>query len=207
MTRPQSNSLFRDLLRALHGTHAFSTCIVTLLISTACASSPATSTSSTGNAAAVSAAVAAASAPKGPGDLGITDTRVGTGARATSRQCLYVHYVGLLADGRKFDSTRDPLPTGQIAEPVAFELGTNAVMAGWEKGLVGMQVGGLRRLWVPYRMAYGAGGQPPAIPPRTDLIFDIELMAVVAPLPNSSNAMRAESAKTCPAWSSVSRGR
>lgn len=203
MTRRHS---ITDILTP-HRMRAFTMSVVVSLAAGGCASASTPSAATGGNAAVVGAAVAAAAAPKSAGDLGITDTRVGTGARAMSRQCLYVHYVGLLADGRKFDSTRDPNPTGQIPEPVAFELGTNAVMPGWEKGLVGMQVGGLRRLWVPYRLAYGAGGQPPTIPPRTDLVFDIELMAVVAPLPNASNAMRAESAKTCPAWSSVGRGR
>jgi len=65
----------------------------------------------------------------------------------------------------------------------------------------------VRRLWIPYRLAYGANGRPPAIPPRTDLVFDIELMAAVDPLPSSSNAMRAEGAKRCPDWSVVSRSR
>ena len=140
-----------------------------------------------------------------PDALGVMDSRVGTGAKAALHQCLYVHYVGVLADGRPFDSTRAPLPNGKVQPPVAFELGSKSVMPGWEQGLVGMQVGGLRRLWVPYRLAYGAGGQPPAIPPRTDLVFDIELMAVTSPLPNSSGATRAESAKSCPSWNTVSR--
>lgn len=135
-------------------------------------------------------------------DLGIMETRVGTGARAASHQCAYVHFVGLLASGRQFDSTRDPLPNGQPQTPVAFELGARRVMPGWEQGVAGMQVGGLRRLWVPYRLAYGAGGRPPAIPPRMDLVFDIELVAVAAPLTSSNTAPRAEGSPTCPAWSS-----
>ncbi|MBL0173369.1 MAG: FKBP-type peptidyl-prolyl cis-trans isomerase [Gemmatimonadaceae bacterium] len=165
---------------------------VSVALTAACASAPATppSTSSATEA-----------------NLGLVDTRIGTGARATTRQCLYVHYVGTLADGRLFESSRTPLPNGQTPSPIVFELGTGSVMPGWEKGLPAMQVGGTRRLFVPYRLAYGASGRPPAIPPRTDLVFDIELMAVAAPLPTSSNAPRAETARTCPAWTSVNRQR
>lgn len=141
------------------------------------------------------------------GDLGIIDVRPGTGARATVHQCLYVHYVGVLADGRTFDSTRDSLPNGRAQPPVVFELGAGRVMPGWERGLVGMQVGAQRRLFVPYRLAYGARGRPPAIPPQTDLVFDIELMAVAPTLPTTRNAPRAETASTCAAWSSINRSR
>ncbi len=159
---------------------------------TGCASTPATAASTTATARA---------------NLGSVDTQIGTGARAAVRQCLYVHYDGTLADGRAFESSRTPLPSGQMPPPIAFELGAGSVMAGWEKGLVAMQVGGKRRLFVPYAMAYGASGRPPSIPPRTDLVFDIELLAVAPPLPTSSNAPRAEAAHTCPAWASVNRAR
>ena len=81
------------------------------------------------------------------------------------------------------------------------------MLQGWDKGVASMQVGGARRLYVPYRMGYGTKGVPPNIPPRADLVFDIELMAVAAPLPTSSNAPRAESARTCPTWTAVSRSR
>jgi FKBP-type peptidyl-prolyl cis-trans isomerase len=135
-------------------------------------------------------------------DLGVVDARVGTGARAALHQCLYVHYVGMLPNGQRFETSRDSA-ISRVQTPVVFELGTGTVMTGWEKGIGGMQVGGMRRLFVPYRMAYGAAGRPPAIPPRTDLVFDIELMAVTAPLPSSSNASRAESAPSCPVWGAV----
>ena len=159
---------------------------------TGCASAPATAASPTATARA---------------NLGIVDTRIGTGSRAAARQCLYVHYVGALADGSAFESSRTPSPSGQVPPPIAFELDAGSVMAGWEKGLVAMQVGGTRRLFVPYAMAYGASGRPPSIPPRTDLVFDIELLAVAPPLPTSSNAPRAETARSCPAWASVNRVR
>ena len=172
----------------------FSAALMVALVgtTTGCASAPATAASATATARA---------------NLGIVDTRIGTGARAAARQCLYVHYVGALADGRAFESSRTPLPSGQVPPPIAFELGAGSVMAGWEKGLMAMQVGGTRRLFVPYAMAYGASGRPPSIPPRTDLVFDIELLAVAPPLPTSSNAPRAETARSCPAWASVNRAR
>ena len=140
-------------------------------------------------------------------DVGVVDTRPGSGARATTHQCLYVHYEGALADGRTFESSRTSPANGAPISPIALELGAGSVMAGWEKGLVAMRVGGTRRLYVPFRLAYGADGRPPSIPPRTDLVFDIELLAVAAPLPTSSNAPRAATARTCPAWLSVSRAR
>jgi peptidylprolyl isomerase len=182
-----------------------------LLVS--CASSSRSSTTSTGtsvSSASVTGGGAGGGGAGGDGGLGVVDARTGTGARATRGQCLYVHYVGVLPDGRQFETSRDSTlmaRTGRIAPPIVFELGTRAVMPGWEQGLPGMQVGGVRRLFVPYRLAYGANGRPPAIPPRTDLVFDIELLAVAASLPTLSNAMRAETAKSCPAWESVSRTR
>ena len=169
--------------------------IVVMTWLTGCASSKTTSSTTVGSTVTAS------------GDLGVVDVRPGTGARASARQCLYVHYTGVLADGRKFESTRDTLPNGRAQAPVAFELGAGRVMPGWERGLVGMQVGGQRRLFVPYRLAYGARGQPPAIPPQTDLVFDIELMAVVPTVTSSSSVQRAETAPTCATWMLVSRNR
>jgi len=170
--------------------------ILALQATTACAS------------AGTSGATSAVSSPQaseggsGARDLGVVDARVGTGAKAAMHQCLYVHYAGMLPYGRRFETSRDS-SISRVQTPVVFELGAGTVMAGWEKGIGGMQVGGVRRLFVPYRMSYGAAGRPPAIPARTDLVFDIELMAVRAPLPSSSNVSRAESAPTCPAWGSV----
>ncbi len=140
-------------------------------------------------------------------DLGVVDLKPGTGSRAARGYCLYVHYSGALPNGQTFETSRTTSGDGREADPISFELGAGAVMAGWEKGLGGMRVGGIRQLWIPFKLAYGANGRPPAIPPRTDLVFDIELLAAVPALPNSSNAVRAESAKTCPAWSTLSRSK
>lgn len=142
----------------------------------------------------------AASSTENDSDLSVIDSREGTGTRATSHDCVYVHFVGVLANGRQFDTSRDTLNNGQPRDPIAFELGTKRVMPGWEQGIPGMRVGGLRRLWVPYRLAYGASGRPPSIPPRTDLVFDIELMAVAPTVSSTSTAPRADGAPTCPSW-------
>ena len=138
-------------------------------------------------------------------EFGSMDTRAGTGARVTLHQCLYLHYTGMLADGRQFETSRTTNARGVASAPIAFEIGTGTVMPGWEKGLLGMQVGGTRRLFVPFRMAYGASGRPPAIPPRTDLVFDVELIAMSAPLETSSSLPRAEGTKTCATWTNVIR--
>lgn len=175
-----------------------------VLLAAACSST----TTSTSTSLGTSASVRSTGGATAESTLGVVDTREGTGARAARGQCLYVHYAGVLPDGRQFEASRDTTTTrGRSAPPIVFELGTKMVMPGWEQGLPGMRVGGLRRLYVPFRLAYGANGRPPAIPPRTDLIFDIELLAMTNALPSSSNAMRDASAKSCPPWESVNRGR
>jgi peptidylprolyl isomerase len=110
------------------------------------------------------------------------DVRVGTGEAVIPRGCVYAHYTGWLTDGTKFDSSRDTTARGTPREPIAFPLGQRRVIAGWDAGFDGMQVGGQRRLFIPYQLAYGAEGRGPTIPPKATLIFDIELMAV-APVP------------------------
>jgi FKBP-type peptidyl-prolyl cis-trans isomerase len=135
-------------------------------------------------------------------ELVVRDTRPGFGARAVPGQCLYVHYVGRFLDGRIFEQSRDTHATGTLATPslpVVFQLGTGTVMKAWDRALVGLQVGGMRELLVPYRLAYGAGGRAPTIPPRTDLRFDIELVDVQPALPASNRAARAPAASTCAA--------
>lgn len=178
--------------------------IASALLAGACSST----TTSTSTSMGTSAGVRTTDGATAESALGVVDAREGTGARAGRGQCLYVHYTGVLPDGRQFEASRDTTTTrGRAAPPIVFELGTKTVMPGWEQGLPGMRVGGLRRLYVPFRLAYGANGRPPAIPPRTDLVFDIELLAVTTALPSSSNAMRDESAKSCPPWESVNRAR
>lgn len=104
--------------------------------------------------------------------LQIEDLRVGTGAEAKAGSHVSVHYVGTLTDGKKFDSSRDR------GQPFEFPLGAGRVIQGWDKGVAGMKVGGLRKLTIPAHLGYGARGFPPVIPPNSTLVFEVELIAV-----------------------------
>jgi FKBP-type peptidyl-prolyl cis-trans isomerase len=104
--------------------------------------------------------------------LVIDDVKLGTGAEARAGQTVTVHYVGTLTDGKKFDSSRD---RGQGFE---FKLGAGQVIKGWDQGVAGMKVGGLRKLTIPPELAYGDRGFPGAIPPRSTLVFEVELLSV-----------------------------
>ena len=95
----------------------------------------------------------------------------GTGAAAEPGQEYEVHYTGWLRDGMKFDSSVDR------HEPFKFVQGRRQVIAGWEAGFEGMRIGGKRRLFVPYPLAYGEKGRG-KIPPKAELIFDVELLGV-----------------------------
>lgn len=100
-----------------------------------------------------------------------TEIEVGAGDAAKPGQEYTVHYTGWLTDGKNFDSSRDR------NEPLKFIQGRRRVIAGWEAGFEGMKVGGKRRLFIPYQMAYGEQGRG-AIPPKAELIFDVELLGV-----------------------------
>jgi len=129
----------------------------------------------------------------------------GTGALVAPRKCLYAHYTGWLTDGKKFDSSRDTMPNGKPREPISFAQGARRVIAGWDVGFEGMRVGGKRRLIIPYQLAYGEAGRPPVIPPKSELIFDVELMAVADTLPRKEPVPRGQTAPPpqCPEWSAV----
>jgi FKBP-type peptidyl-prolyl cis-trans isomerase FkpA len=102
----------------------------------------------------------------------IDDVQVGTGAEAKEGNQVKVHYTGTLKNGTKFDSSLDR------NQPFDLTVGKGQVIQGWDKGLVGMKVGGKRKLTIPYDLAYGEKGQPPKIPPKATLLFDIELLEV-----------------------------
>jgi FKBP-type peptidyl-prolyl cis-trans isomerase len=104
--------------------------------------------------------------------LQIEDLKVGTGAEATAGNQVTVHYVGTLTDGKKFDSSRDR------GKGFSFKLGGGQVIKGWDQGVAGMKVGGLRKLTIPPELAYGDRGFPPVIPPRSTLVFEVELLSV-----------------------------
>ena len=107
------------------------------------------------------------------------DTTQGDGATARTGQQVSVHYTGWLHDadapqqrGRKFDSSKDR------NDPFQFILDAGMVIAGWDEGVRGMQVGGQRVLTIPPQLGYGARGAGGVIPPNATLVFEVELLAV-----------------------------
>lgn len=105
-------------------------------------------------------------------DLQIDDIKVGTGQEAKRGERVTVHYVGTLTDGSKFDSSRDR------GEGFTFALGGGQVIKGWDLGVAGMKVGGVRKLTIPPDLGYGARGFPPVIPANATLVFEVELLEV-----------------------------
>lgn len=104
--------------------------------------------------------------------LKIEDVKVGQGAEAVSGKRVTVHYVGTLTDGSKFDSSRDR------GRGFDFSLGAGQVIKGWDQGVAGMKVGGVRKLTIPPELGYGPRGYPPVIPPNATLVFEVELLGV-----------------------------
>ena len=120
-----------------------------------------------------------------------------------------MHYTVWFADGKKLESSHDTLPNGNAGPPISFPQGAHRVIAGWDVGFEGMRVGGQRRLIIPYQLAYGELGRPPAVPPKATLIFDVELMGVADTVMHA-DTVRPRSAiappPKCPAWSSLATG-
>ncbi|HEX4039204.1 MAG TPA: FKBP-type peptidyl-prolyl cis-trans isomerase [Acidobacteriaceae bacterium] len=108
--------------------------------------------------------------------LDYVETKPGSGPPVAEHQCLSVQYTGYLPDGTKFDSSHDH-PGG---EPISFLYGSHHVIAGWDTGFEGMHIGGQRRLFIPYELAYGETGKGP-IPPKSELVFDVEPVSQTAP--------------------------
>jgi len=104
--------------------------------------------------------------------LRVEDVQVGNGAVAVAGKTVTVHYVGTLTDGSKFDSSRDR------GRGFSFKLGAGDVIKGWDQGVAGMKIGGVRKLTIPPELAYGERGFPPVIPARATLVFEVELLAV-----------------------------
>lgn len=103
--------------------------------------------------------------------LKIEEVQVGTGAQAKAGDTISAHYTGYFTDGKIFDSSSE-------GSPISFKLGAGNVIQGWDLGLVGMKVGGKRKLTIPPDLAYGPDGIPNAIPPNSTLIFDVELVKI-----------------------------
>jgi FKBP-type peptidyl-prolyl cis-trans isomerase FkpA len=106
-----------------------------------------------------------------PSGLKYVDEVIGTGDRARLGRTISVHYTGTLLNGSKFDSSLDR------GQPYEFRLGTGAVIPGWDEGILGMQVGGKRKLIVPPELGYGAQAQN-KIPANSTLVFEVELLSV-----------------------------
>jgi FKBP-type peptidyl-prolyl cis-trans isomerase FkpA len=103
-----------------------------------------------------------------PSGLYVQDLQVGNGSVATRTRTAIVRYSGFLSNGKAFDS-------GEIS----VTLGTNKTIRAWEEGLLGMRVGGRRRLVVPPSLAYGSRGNGEVIPPNAVLVFEMELTSVM----------------------------
>jgi FKBP-type peptidyl-prolyl cis-trans isomerase len=106
------------------------------------------------------------------GELQIDEMKAGEGAEAVSGKKVTVHYVGTLTSGKKFDSSRDR------GQGFSFVLGKGMVIKGWDVGVAGMKIGGMRKLTIPPEMAYGEQGFSNLIPPNSTLVFEVELLSV-----------------------------
>lgn len=105
-------------------------------------------------------------------ELQITDEIEGTGKAAVKGALLVVQYEGFLEDGTKFDSSYDR------GRPFQCVIGTGRVIKGWDQGVIGMKVGGKRKLFVPSHLAYGERQIGQMIKPHSNLLFTIELLEV-----------------------------
>ena len=106
------------------------------------------------------------------GELIIEDIIVGQGAEAVKHSIITVNYTGWLEDGTKFDSSLNP---GR--EPLRFTLGAGQMIQGFDQGIVGMKVGGKRKLTIPPNLGYGSQDKG-IIPPNSTLIFELDLLIV-----------------------------
>jgi FKBP-type peptidyl-prolyl cis-trans isomerase FkpA len=110
-----------------------------------------------------------------------TDVRVGSGAEAVSGARVSVHYTGWLYDRSRPDRKGTQFDSSRGGQPFQFVLGTGQVIPGWDQGVLGMKVGGQRRLVIPAALAYGDSGAGGVIPPGATLVFDVELIDVATP--------------------------
>lgn len=111
------------------------------------------------------------------GGVSYTDPRPGTGERVRSGWTVVVHYSASLEDGTVFDSSHDR------GLPEEFTLGAHTVILGWEQGMLGMRIGGQRRMVVPPELAWGAEGLPDLVPPDATVILLVDLLDARAPKP------------------------
>jgi FKBP-type peptidyl-prolyl cis-trans isomerase FkpA len=108
------------------------------------------------------------------------DLTVGTGTTAATGNSITVNYTGWLYDATKDETKGVQFDTSTGRGPLTFTLGTGSVIAGWDQGIPGMKVGGVRRLTIPPSLAYGGVRNGP-IPPFAALVFDVQLISVASP--------------------------
>ena len=109
--------------------------------------------------------------------LSYVDSTLGQGTAVASGDFVLAHYTGWVwTDGTKSEKPFDS--SVERGEPIAFPVGRGMVISGWEKGIVGMHVGGKRTLLISPDLAFGADGRPPVVPPSATLVFDIEIVDV-----------------------------
>jgi peptidylprolyl isomerase len=157
------------------------------LVAAGCGSSNDKTTSTSSAAPAQSTSTAATPAPakarpkpkvkvpagKPPKKLVIKDLIPGTGQAAKAGDPITVNYIGVnFAGGKAFDNSYDR------GQPFPFQLGGGQVIPGWDRGLVGLKVGGRRELIIPPSLAYGPQGQPPVIKPNETLVFIVDLLSI-----------------------------
>ena len=108
-------------------------------------------------------------------EVQIVNEIIGNGLEVKNHSKVSVHYIGRLEDNTVFDSSYD---RGQLFD---FQIGVRQVILGWETGLLGMKEGGKRTIFIPYELAYGESGAGSLIPPKSNLIFEIEVIKVIPP--------------------------
>ena len=108
-------------------------------------------------------------------EVQIVNEIIGNGLEVKNHSKVSVHYIGKLEDNTVFDNSYD---RGQLFD---FQIGVRQVILGWETGLLGMKEGGKRTIFIPYELAYGESGAGSLIPPKSNLIFEIEVIKVIPP--------------------------
>ena len=108
-------------------------------------------------------------------EVQIIDEVLGDGLEVTNHSKVSVHYIGRLEDNNEFDNSY------KRNQPFQFQIGVRQVILGWETGLLGMKEGGKRTIFIPYKLAYGESGVGDLIPPKSNLIFEIEILKVLPP--------------------------
>lgn len=115
-------------------------------------------------------------AAESPAALSKIEISVGTGAEAVAGKAVKVHYTGWLYSATATGNKGTQFESSVGATPFAFTLGANAVIPGFEQGVIGMRVGGKRTVIIPASLGYGANGSPPKIPGNSGLVFELELL-------------------------------